>query len=345
MATVRVQCPHCASLCQVDERHLGAPVQCGKCRRAFAVRPTPAKGPPPAPESEESVHLVLDGPAAAALAPPKPGPAVTEPPPCLASGLDVAGATSSGRVRPRNEDSFLVQHLAWSNLDRRHEVALAVVADGVGGNDAGDQASGLVVRTIAASLAGPIAGALGGQLPQAPPERLAEAVGHALQEANRAVHRHGQTQPGCRGMAATAALALVWDDVAVVGHVGDCRAYHYRGDELRQVTRDQTLVARMVELGQLSPREALTHPSRHEVTQALGRSGDLTPGTCQLRLTAGDWLLVTCDGLHAHLDERALEDAVRVAAPSARYLAARLVDLADRAGGSDNCTVVAVRCC
>jgi serine/threonine protein phosphatase PrpC len=110
------------------------------------------------------------------------------------------------------------------------------------------------------------------------------------------------------------------------------------------VTRDQTLVARMVELGKLTPAEALTHPSRNEVTEAVGRRPDVSPAAYELGLAPGDWLVVACDGLHAHVDDRLLARALGEASPSAALLAHGLVDLADEGGGSDNCTVVAVRC-
>src|SRR5262249_55318042 len=107
---------------------------------------------------------------------------------------------------------------------------------------------------------------------------------------------------------------------------------------------DQTLVARMVELGQLSPQEALTHPARNEVTAAVGKFADLQPVPYQLQLAPGDWLIIACDGLHAHVDFDSLQELIRDALPSASNLANRLVELTDQAGGSDNCTVVALRC-
>jgi protein phosphatase len=113
---------------------------------------------------------------------------------------------------------------------------------------------------------------------------------------------------------------------------------------LTQVTRDQTLVARMVELGKLTPAEALVHPQRNEVTQAVGKHTQLLPAAYPLRLSAGDWLVVACDGLHAHVDEPMLRAALMPASASAGNLAQQLVDLANQRGGSDNCTVVAVRC-
>jgi protein phosphatase len=259
--------------------------------------------------------------------------------------LEIGSATSAGRVRTRNEDSFLVQHLAWSNRGERHEVALVVVADGMGGHEAGDRASGLVIRTVGGALAALLSGALSGQFKGSTAPVLAEPLSAALQEANRVVQSAARAEAACKGMGATAAAVLVWDGLAVIGHVGDCRVYHQRGGVCTQVTRDQTLVARMVELGKLTPREALDHPARNEVTQAVGRQAELEPGRSQVQLAFGDWLLVACDGLQAYLDARAIQEEVAKAPPSAARLAQQLVDLADQRGGSDNCTVVAIRCC
>src|SRR5262249_23300713 len=163
-------------------------------------------------------------------------------------------------VRKRNEDSFLVQQLSYSNLDRRRDIALIVVADGLGGHEAGDQASGMAIRQIGAGLAPLLQGALAGQTPDPTPAMPAATIERVIKETNRAVHRRGQTEAGCKGMGATAAVVLIWDWQVKIGHIGDCRVYHQRADKLTQVTRDQTLVERMVELGQLTRQQALTHP-------------------------------------------------------------------------------------
>src|SRR5262249_49938534 len=115
-------------------------------------------------------------------------------------------------------------------------------------------------------------------------------------------------------------------------------------DTLTQLTRDQTLVERMVELGQLTAKEALTHPARSEVTQAIGNQTEVTPAGYQLPLGASDWLVVACDRLHTHVAARQLQEAMRKAGPNAAGLAQQLVNLANHGGGTDNCTVVAIRC-
>lgn len=345
---VRVCCPHCRSTCQVDERHLGATVKCGKCARPFtAAAGQPTK--PSASAASDELPLELDGPEAGATEPEQHSPpsrfgdASTVP---LGLGcLDVGVATSPGSIRARNEDSYFVQQLRWSNLDQRREAVIVVVADGLGGHEAGDRASGLTIRTVGASLVPLFAEALSDPKADLSAPRLNEAILSALRDANRAVHLEARKQPEWRGMGATVASVLVVDGQVVIGHVGDCRVYHASAERLRQVTCDQTLVARMVELGQLSQEEAAAHPSRNEVTHAVGRHPELCPALYEVKLATGDWLLAASDGLHAHVHRRELEAALNLPPASALALAHHLVCLADQGGGSDNCTVAAIRFC
>ncbi len=145
-------------------------------------------------------------------------------------------------------------------------------------------------------------------------------------------------------MGATAAVVVIWNGRVVVGHIGDCRVYHQSAGQLKQVTRDQTVVNRMVELGQLTPREAAGHPARNEVLQAIGTRTAIEPAHCKLKVAPLDWLLVTCDGLYGQVDDRVIQTTLSKAPPSAALTANRLVELANQSGGADNCTVVAVRC-
>jgi serine/threonine protein phosphatase PrpC len=322
---VTVSCTNCHSPCKVDEKYVGRAVKCPKCAKAFTAT---------LPGDEDILPEFDVEPEVAQREPMDIGP----------PRLDIGCATSAGRVRTRNEDSFLVMHRTWSNLAERHELAILLVADGMGGYDAGDQASGLAIRAFGASLTPLLTNGLNGKLNNQPATSLAGSITAGLQEANRQVFEKAQKDPNCKGMGATAASLLIWDDVAVIGHVGDCRVYHFHAGKMTQITKDQTLVARMVELGTLSAKEALTHPNRNEVTQALCRRPDLAPSSHKQGLSRGDWLLVACDGLHAHVDGPDLENEMKKAAPSAVLLANRLVSLANERGGSDNCTVIAARC-
>jgi protein phosphatase len=329
-------------VCLVPKEHAGKAIRCPGCKQTFAFRtPEAPATPPPLPPASANPTVVAPSsartPFPAVELPPLP-PAVP-PVPVRARCLDVGSATSPGRVRTRNEDGLLVQRLSWAGQAGAHEAALAVVADGMGGHDAGDRASAVAVGVMASALAPFLAGLVTGQEKLDDPERMLEALELALWEANRAVSRAAEEEPGCAGMGATAVAAVVVDGLAGICHVGDCRAYLHRGGELRQLTRDQTLVARMIELGTLTEREAKKHPAAHQVSQALGKQYDLEPSRQTLELQAGDRLVLACDGLHAHLDAEALAGVVREGADAAG-LAAALVERADGAGGSDNCTVV-----
>jgi protein phosphatase len=319
---------------------------------AFApARPTPPPIPVPPPQPlstaaiEEEVLPTWDEPVVNALLGTNQGPITTRTLPIVAvSRLDIGSCTSPGKVRSRNEDSFLVHHLSWSNKDKGREIALAVVADGLGGHQAGDQASGLVIQMVGNALGSLLTGALTGQVKATTAQAFSQAIDNAIRGANLVVYRRSQADPSFRGMGSTVAVVLVWDGLTTIGHVGDCRVYHLRHSKLEQVTRDQTLAARMVEQGVITAQQAAHHPARNEVTQAVGRHSEIESASYHLKLIPGDWLIIACDGLHAHIDAALLEQTLRQAPPAASQVAQQLVEMTNQRGGSDNCTVVAVRC-
>ncbi len=308
--SLRVSCPSCKLVCQVAREHVGAAIRCPGCKQGFTVR-MPAQ-----PATDPDLSL--------------PGGRVR-----LAAGC----ATSPGRVRARNEDCLLLTAWTWAGQEGRHDAVLAMVADGMGGHEGGDRASSVAIAAVATALAPRLAGLVAAQETVNGGEALVEVLDNALWQANRAVAEVAQTEAGCAGMGATAVAALVVDRVAAVCHVGDCRAYLYRDGGLRQMTRDQTVVSRMVDLGQLSEKEARHHRAASQVTQALGRQFELEPSRQTIELRPGDTLVLACDGLHAHLDAEALGGLIALARDPAE-LADTLVRRADEAGGSDNCTVI-----
>ena len=254
--------------------------------------------------------------------------------------LHVSRATSPGRVRDRNEDGLLVSQLAWAAGGADHEITLMAVLDGMGGHAAGDRAAAIAAHGLASALLPRLAGLVAGVEPLPDEAGFLEMLDLALWEANRAVHRIASEDPALAGMGATGIAVLVCDGTAAICHVGDCRAYLFRAGELRTLTQDQTLARRMVELGTLTERQARTHPSASQVTQALGRQYDIEPSRQTLALAPDDLLVLACDGLHAHLDEAAV---AAVLAKRPGEPASALVEAANAAGGSDNCTVVVGR--
>jgi protein phosphatase len=166
----------------------------------------------------------------------------------------------------------------------------------------------------------------------------------ALKEANKQVFQASRA-PGSkrRGMGCTAEAVYVDGRNVIVGHVGDSRTYHLHEGRMVQLTRDQTLVNRLVELGTLTPEEAESHPRRNELQQAVGGQPDVEPGVYHGVLKPGDWVVVCSDGLTNHVTAKELQQMLQSEALSAEMAARRLVNLTNIEGATDNCTVVVIR--
>jgi protein phosphatase len=224
--------------------------------------------------------------------------------------IEVGAATDIGRVREVNEDSFLV------------EAPLYAVADGMGGHRGGDVASSLAIETVEALF------------------RDGEGtLADQVREANRAVHDRSQADTAVSGMGTTLTAVTVEDATVRVAHVGDSRAYLLRAGDLRQLTNDHTLVARMVKAGEISPEEAAVHPHRNVVTRALGTEPTVAVDEDTVPLLDGDRVLLCSDGLTGMVAEEQIR-AILEAEPDPQRAADRMVKAANRAGGIDNITVV-----
>jgi protein phosphatase len=129
----------------------------------------------------------------------------------------------------------------------------------------------------------------------------------------------------------------------VAGHAGDSRTYHLQDGSIHQITRDQTLVGRLVELGQLTPEEAAKHPRRSELQQALGGRAEVEPLVYDRMLKPGDWVVVCSDGLSNLVGPEEMKQILQVEATSAEMAARRLVNTANSRGAGDNVTVVVIR--
>jgi len=208
----------------------------------------------------------------------------------------------------------------------------------MGGYQAGDEASSLTARTVANHFGPVVVAAASGRPTDG--AAIAAALNQSLHEANRVVHQRANTETRCQEMGATAAIVVIWDGRAYFGHVGDCRVCLHRGSELKQLTEDQTLVAKMVALGKLTPEQAATHEARNEVTQAIGKRQGIEPSRAEQALQRGDFLLVACDGLAAHVEKPTIQQLLSRPAVPVQHLASHFVGMADEGGGTDNCTVV-----
>jgi PPM family protein phosphatase len=277
--------------------------------------------------------------------------------------LEIAAWTTTGMVRTGNEDAFALLHACETRQDDVSDASLILLADGMGGYEAGEIAAALAIQIARQTLIQqkPFT-ALAGQsaFPTDPLTTTSRPEGHAplptdvnvvkqqlkaaIKEANKQVFAASRA-PGAkrRGMGCTLEIVYVDGRNVVVGHVGDSRTYHLSEGRLVQLTRDQTLVNRLVELGTLTAEEAETHPRRNELQQAVGGQPDVEPGIYHGVLKPGDWVLVCSDGLTNHINNLQLKEMLLSEAQSAEMAARRLVNFANIEGATDNATVVIVR--
>jgi protein phosphatase len=260
--------------------------------------------------------------------------------------LDVAAWTSTGIVRTTNEDAFVVVHGAESHRDSLGESALILVADGMGGAEAGEVAAALAVQSLRRYLLrrGPFS-AVTGEVEHLPGPRgvepLKQLVCEALLEANGEVLRAARTAIGRPGMGCTAEVVCLSGRDLVVGHVGDSRTYRLRKGVLTQITNDHTLIGRLVEMGGLTPEQAADHPGRAQLLQVMGGKDAIEPALYHAVLEPGDMVLVCSDGLTNQVASAEIVAAL-ASAGSAEAAARRLVNLANLKGAADNVTVVVV---
>jgi PPM family protein phosphatase len=226
----------------------------------------------------------------------------------------VAAVTDPGRTRRHNEDSYVI------------EPPLFAIADGMGGAQAGEVASGLATAALKE-----------GQADAAGEQRIADLI----QEANRRVYDRSSSDPNTSGMGTTITVALVEDDHVAFGHVGDSRAYLIRDASMEQLTEDHSLVNELLKTGKLSREEAETHPQRSVITRALGTDPDVDVDTFSVRAENGDLFLLCSDGLTDMVSEESILDLVERHRDDIDGALRALVKEANRGGGQDNITVVA----
>jgi len=252
----------------------------------------------------------------------------------MAPGLTVARISDIGRVRERNEDAYLAIDLALQNDDGMTPLGLFIVADGMGGHQKGELASSLAIQVAARHILQDVfLPFLSGPEQEVPRRPINEALIQAIQAANLAVY---QQVPEA---GTTLTLALVFGHKVYIGHVGDSRAYVLNQASLRQITQDHSLVARLVELGQATPEEALTHTHRNVLYRAVGQSGSLEVDTYMQPLPVGSCLLLCSDGLWGMVSDKEILEILTYA-PTPRDALEQLAAAANRVGGDDNITAI-----
>jgi PPM family protein phosphatase len=229
---------------------------------------------------------------------------------------DTVAQTDTGRQRRDNEDSAYAR------------APVFVVADGMGGAQAGEVASHIAVEVFEEGI--PDGGS--------PEERLADRA----REANKRIHDLSKTQQERAGMGTTLTAAYLQDSELAIAHVGDSRAYLFRDGELKMLTRDHSLVAELVQRGKLTEEQAAEHPQRSIITRALGPEPTVEVDTVTYPVRAGDVLLLCSDGLTSMLSDDQLA-TILTSTTDLGAAAQALIDEANAAGGRDNITVVLFR--
>ena len=224
-------------------------------------------------------------------------------------------ASDLGRQRQGNEDNFFVR------------APLFVVADGMGGAQAGEVASEIAVRSFDDEL---------------PNGSRAEALVRVIEQANKRIHDRARSDDSLHGMGTTTTAAYVDDDEVVIAHVGDSRAYLLRNGELVRLTKDHSLVGELVARGKLTEEQAEQHPQRSVITRALGPEASVQVDIDIFPAKAGDLFLLCSDGLTSMVHEPKLRPLFEEA-DSLEVLGKRLIDAANAAGGRDNITVILFR--
>jgi PPM family protein phosphatase len=263
------------------------------------------------------------------------------------------GITDQGKVRPANEDQFLIAELtktmtiAHTSLrgpsavrgDERGQLFL--VADGMGGHAAGERASALAVAVIEQFTVNTFKWFLQDDEPG--PDSAASELAVAIDRADAAIIDESEAHPELQGMGTTLTLAYAVGTQLFVLHVGDSRAYLFRAGALRQLTHDHTVVAEMVARGELRPEQASHHRLRHVITNVLGgRERGVRADAQVIDLEAHDELLLCSDGLTEMVNADDIT-GILSAEKEPERAARRLIDLANERGGHDNISVIVAR--
>ena len=260
--------------------------------------------------------------------------------------VEVFGKTDLGRTRDHNEDRFLVADLTRKTASlqaevRKHDIGprgtLLIVADGMGGAAAGELASEMATDTIYSHLL-----KTWNAEEELTPQRFAYRLKEAVEVANASIHTHAKAHPEVRGMGTTTTAAGVLNDHLYLTQVGDSRAYLIRGGQAHQITKDQSLMQRLVEAGELTEEEAAQSERRNIILQALGPDPKVKVDLTHQEVRRGDILVLCSDGLTGQVKKEEIATIVTTA-PDLGAACDQLIALANERGGPDNITVVIAR--
>jgi len=239
--------------------------------------------------------------------------------------------TDTGRIREHNEDT----------IGAEPDIGLYVLADGMGGYNAGEVASGIAVKTIL-NL---VREAYQVQDLQALDRasglmRPSIILRDAILRANKIIHQTSKTQPQCEGMGTTVVAALYYDDKVITAHVGDSRIYRLRGDRFEQLTMDHSLLQELVDRGFYSQEEAARSTNKNYVTRALGVEPTVDVDIHEHPVMKGDHYVLCSDGLSDMVEDEDIHLTISTFSDNLETIARQLVQLSNEHGGRDNISVI-----
>jgi protein phosphatase len=248
----------------------------------------------------------------------------------LSSALEIATATHPGMVRSHNEDSIAADP----------EIGLAVLADGMGGYNAGEVASGIAVELIRTEVKKALTEGKAAELNGGNVETL--LTEHA-ERANAAIYQAAQSQPQYSGMGTTLVVAMWHDNKMSVGHIGDSRLYRMRGETFEQVTRDHSLLQEQIDSGMITREQARHSQNKNLVTRAVGIDPQVEPEVHTYGVEQGDIYLLCSDGLSDMVSDEDIQLTLTSLHANLALAAQQLVQQANDNGGRDNVSVILVR--
>ena len=243
--------------------------------------------------------------------------------------ISAASATDVGQIRGHNED-FLLNWEPSTREEAEEHGWLYIVADGVGGADAGEIASQFASEQVQAQY-----------LASSENRDWRGRLLDAMQTANTNLRQMVAERNDNSRMATTMVTLVLHDEVAILANVGDSRAYHWRNGRLEQITKDQTLVAKLVEEGAITAQEAINHPRGNVILYSIGSEKHPKIDIYDVNLLMGDIFVLCTDGLSKNVSDEEIRETIEQQEPQTAVHT--LVELANRRGGEDNITVTVVR--
>ena len=251
----------------------------------------------------------------------------------IKDALEIVSQTNPGMVRSHNEDSVTYDA----------EIGLVVLADGMGGYNAGEVASGIAVSVLSREVRHHLEGARPEQLDDSGEELGVALLRDNVKKANLSIFRAAQSQPQYAGMGTTIVTALFYDDRVAVAHVGDSRMYRLRGDTFEAVTRDHSLLQEQIDGGLISKEDARLSKNKNLVTRAVGIDDDVVPEIQVQEVQVGDIYLLCSDGLNDMVEDEDIGMTLQMLQNNLPLAATQLVQQANDNGGRDNVSVILVK--